>query len=115
MSEPPIYHVCRLEKWEAAQIAGAYGGSDDDARDGFIHFSARAQLEASVAKHRAGQEGLVVLSVDPARLGNALKWEPARDGALFPHLHGALPVTAVISAKPLPLGDDGNHVFPELP
>lgn len=108
----PIFHVCRAAEWQAAQAAGAYAGSSQDAADGFIHFSAAAQVVASVAKHRAGQDGLVLLAVDPARLGPALKWEPSRGGQLFPHLYGALPLAAVISARPLPLGPDGQHIFP---
>ena len=47
-------------------------------------------------------------------LGPALKWEPARDGSLFPHLYGDLTLAAVRWAKPLPLGADGRHLFPDL-
>jgi len=39
--------------------------------------------------------------------------EWARGGALFPHLYGALPLSAVRRVDPLPLGHDGRHVFPE--
>ena len=92
-SRQPIYHMCRLTEWRAAEAGGSYPGSSQDAADGFIHFSTAAQVAASAAKHRAGQTGLVLLSVDPAPLGEALKWEQARGGDLFPHLHGPLPVT----------------------
>jgi len=109
-----IYHICRREEWEAAQRSGAYHGSSQDKADGFIHFSGAAQVKASAAKHRAGQAGLVLLAVDAERLGAALKWEPSRGGALFPHLYGALPTAAVLSAQDLPLGADGLHVFPPL-
>ena len=68
----------------------------------------------SAARHRAGQSDLVLLTVDPASLGEALKWEPSRAGQLFPHLYGPLPVTAVLRVDDLPLGDDGRHVFPPL-
>jgi uncharacterized protein (DUF952 family) len=114
MAEPLIYHMCRRAEWQAAQASGAYAGSSQDAADGFIHFSTAGQLAASAAKHRAGQTGLVVLAVDPARLGSALRWEPARDGALFPHLYGVLPLTALAWVAELPLGPDGRHVFPPL-
>ena len=109
-----IYHICRREEWEAARRVGRYAGSSQDAADGFIHFSAAEQVKASAAKHRAGQTGLVLLAVDADRLGAALKWEPSRGGALFPHLYGALPVEAVLAAHDLPLGADGAHVFPAL-
>ncbi len=114
MRAGPIYHMCRREEWEAARAAGAYPGSSQDRADGFIHFSTAAQVVESAAKHRAGQDGLVLLAVDAERLGDALKWEPSRGGQLFPHLYGALPLDAVIRAVDLPLGQDGRHVFPPL-
>ncbi len=114
MRAGPIFHMCRREEWEAAQAAGTYDGSSQDRADGFIHFSTATQVVESAAKHRAGQDGLVLLAVDPARLGDALKWEPSRGGQLFPHLYGALPLDAVIRADDLSLGQDGRHVFPPL-
>ena len=108
-----IYHICRREEWVAAEQAGSYAGSSQDAEDGFIHFSTAAQVRASAAKHRAGQTGLVLLSVDPDFLCDALKWEPSRNGQLFPHFYGALPVSAVRWADPLELDADGLHQFPD--
>jgi len=107
-----IYHICRKEEWSAAQAAGRYGGSSQDRADGFIHFSGPDQVVASAAKHRAGQDGLVLLTVEAAALGDALKWEPSRGGALFPHLYGDLPADAVRRVDDLPLGTDGHHRFP---
>jgi len=109
----PIYHMCRADEWEGAHVSGAYHGSSQDAADGFIHFSTALQVRTSAAKHRSGQIGLVLLTVDPGPLGDALKWEPSRGGDLFPHLYGPLPVSAVISVDPLLLGVDGLHVFPD--
>lgn len=114
MTNDRIYHVCCGEDWRQAERAGHYEGSADDRRDGFIHFSTGAQLAESVAKHRAGQDGLVLIAVEAAALGAALKWELSRGGALFPHLYGALPVAAVHKVADLPLGADGRHVFPPL-
>ncbi len=111
-SDQPIYHMCTLAEWQAAEARGVYRGSSQDTADGFIHFSTAAQVAASAAKHRAGQKGLVLLTVDARALGDALKWEPARDEDLFPHLYGALPVDAVSDARDLPLGPDGRHQFP---
>jgi len=114
MTKPWIYHICRREEWDAALRAGAYAGSSQDKSDGFIHFSAAAQIRESARKHRAGQTGLVLLTVDPRALGPSLKWEPSRGGQLFPHLYGSLPVAAVRGVDDLPLGADGTHVFPAL-
>ncbi len=113
MTAALIYHVCPAAAWREAEVAGHYGGSPDDRRDGFIHFSTQAQVRTSTAKHRAGQDGLVLLTVDAAALGPALKWEPSRGGQLFPHLYGALPVAAVTEAVAIPLGTDGVHHFPD--
>ena len=114
MSDALIYHICRAEEWAAAEAAGRYDGSSQDRADGFIHFSGRDQVVESAAKHRAGQDGLLLLSVDPGALGDALKWEASRGGQLFPHLYGPLPLDAVHRAEPLPLGQDGRHIFPLL-
>ena len=115
MGTGTIYHICRREEWERAAAMGSYAGSSQDASDGYIHFSTAAQVKASAAKHRAGQDGLVLLAVDTAGLGDALRWEQARGGQLFPHLYTALPTSAVRRVDSLPLGVDGRHVFPPLP
>ncbi len=114
MSDQPIFHMCRREEWEEAAASGRYHGSSQDRADGFIHFSTAAQIVESAARHRAGQAGLVLLAVEPAALGPALKWEESRGGQLFPHLYGALPASAVRWVRDLPLGPDGRHVFPDL-
>lgn len=109
-----IYHICRREEWQAAEQAGHYLGSSQDLADGFIHFSGPDQILASAAKHRAGQSGLVLLVCDETRIGPELKWEASRGGQLFPHLYGALPLSAVLGVHELPLGADGVHIFPAL-
>jgi uncharacterized protein (DUF952 family) len=114
MNGETIYHICRREEWEAVRATGTYAGSSQDRADGFIHFSGSGQVAASAAKHRAGQADLLLVAVDAAALGEALRWEASRGGALFPHLYGELPMTAVRWTKPLPLGADGRHVFPPL-
>ncbi len=108
-----IYHMCRAEEWDAAKDKGRYEGSSQDTADGFIHFSTAEQICESAAKHRAGQSDLVLLTVKTEKLGSALKWEPSRNGAFFPHLYGPLPLDAVSHIDPLPLGTDGRHVFPK--
>ncbi len=111
-----IYTLVRETDWRAAEAAGAYAGSADDARDGFLHFSAAGQVRASAAKHRAGVPDLQLVEADAALLGDALKWEPASGGkrpGLFPHLYAPLPLSAVVRVVPLPLGVDGLHRFPE--
>tara|TARA_E500000318_G_scaffold67274_1_gene62090 strand:+ start:1272 stop:1637 length:366 start_codon:yes stop_codon:yes gene_type:complete len=109
-----IYHLSRRADWDRAKAAGSYEGSREDTADGFLHFSTALQVAASAAKHRSGESDLVLLEVDSAALGEALKWEPARGGELFPHLYGSLPAGAVAAEFDLPLGEDGLHVFPAM-
>jgi uncharacterized protein (DUF952 family) len=109
-----IYHMCRAEEWAAAVAAGTYRGSSQDLADGFIHFSTAAQIVESARKHRAGQEGLLLVAVDAARLGDRVKWEKSRGGDLFPHLYGPLDPAESASVRPLPLGPGREHVFPTL-
>lgn len=111
---PIIYKIVSQELWRAAAGAGIFRGSDVDLRDGFIHFSTAAQVKETAAKHFAGQSDLLLVAVESDQLGAALKWEPSRGGALFPHLYGVLELSAATSIDPLPLGPDGIHRFPEL-
>jgi uncharacterized protein (DUF952 family) len=108
-----IYKISPAGLWREAEQAGVFTGAPVDQVDGFIHFSTHAQVAETAARHFAGEKDLVLVAVDAAALGNALRFEPSRGGALFPHLYGTLPLSAVRWAKPLPPGPDGL-VFPEL-
>jgi uncharacterized protein (DUF952 family) len=108
-----IYHLAKAEGWVAAMTAGQYHGLADDRADGFLHFSTAEQIVESARRHRAGEPDLMLLSVDPEKLlPGTLKWETSRGGKQFPHIYGAVPVAAVLSVDPLPLGPDGTHIFP---
>ncbi len=109
-----IYKICPSALWQEAEHQGVFKGAPVDLGDGFIHFSTAEQAEETAAKHFAGQSELVLVSVDAERLGQSLKWEPSRGGALFPHLYGDLALSAVTRVEPLPLGPDGRHIFPPL-
>ena len=113
MSEPQlIYRLLAEGDWQTAQQAGSFAGTAHDLRDGFIHFSTAEQLAETAARHYAGQAGLLLLGVRVAALGPALCWEPSRGGALFPHLYGPLPLSAVVRIDPLRCGADGVHILP---
>jgi uncharacterized protein (DUF952 family) len=109
-----IYRLLAESAWQSALAAGEFLGSEHDVRDGFIHFSTAAQVAETAARHYAGQTQLLLLGVSVAALGQALHWEPSRGGALFPHLYGSLPTSAVTLVLPLPLGPGGVHVLPLL-
>jgi uncharacterized protein (DUF952 family) len=107
-----IYKISDAALWREAEQAGAFHGAPIDIADGYIHFSTSAQVRETAAKYFTDVPDLVLAAIDADALGAALRYEPARGGALFPHLYGALPMAAVLWVKPLPLGADG-HVFPE--
>lgn len=110
-----IYKIAPDSLWRDAEAAGVFSGAPVDLADGFIHFSTAEQVRETAAKHFAGQDNLLLIAVDAERLGDALKWEVSRGGALFPHLYAPLDPASAVWVRPLPLGEDGKHVFPELP
>lgn len=109
-----IYKICHQSLWREAEDTGAFAGASIDLQDGFIHFSTAEQVADTAAKHFAGQRDLLLIAVEGEALGESLRYEVSRGGALFPHLYAALPLSAVRWVKPLPLGAEGRHVFPEL-
>jgi uncharacterized protein (DUF952 family) len=109
-----LYKIVAEAEWRAAERNRVFEGSAVDRADGFIHFSTAEQASETAARHFAGQESLLLVAIEADELGDGLKWEPSRGGALFPHLYGALPLSAVRWTRPLPLGADGKHVFGTL-
>ena len=94
INQTTIYKICRPDEWAAAERDGVR-------RDGFIHFSTAAQVPGTVEKYFAAEKGLVLIAIDTHALGAALRWEPSRGGALFPHLYGELSLGAVLWSRPL--------------
>ena len=94
-----VVKLLRAGEWAAFAADGVFKGSADDLRDGFIHLSAPDQVAATAAKWFAGEAGLMAVTFDAAALGKALRWEPARGGALFPHLYRPLLLSEVVSAE----------------
>ena len=107
-----IYKICPSREWAQAMEQRSYTGSALDRKDGFIHFSTGVQVAGTLAKYYADASDLVLVAVEDTALGAALTFEPSRDGALFPHLYGDLPLTAVHWVKPLTRGSDGVFVLP---
>jgi uncharacterized protein (DUF952 family) len=109
-----IYKICPEPLWRQAEAAGIFSGVPVDRQDGYIHFSTANQVRDTAAKHFSGQHDLLLVAVDEARLGSALRYETSRGGDLFPHLYAPLPLGAVRWVRPLPLAPNGQHVFPDL-
>jgi len=107
-----IYKIFRRVEWDAFRNAGRTAGAPVDLADGFVHLSTAEQVTGTAEKHFAGESDLVLVALEAERLGDALKWEPSRGGALFPHLYRDLVMADVVWDKSLPLGATG-HIFPE--
>lgn len=97
----PVVKLLRAAEWAAFEHDGAFAGSPDDRRDGFIHLSTPEQVEATRARHFAGVTELVALTLDAGALGPTLRWEASRDGALFPHLYRPLALADVVLTRRL--------------
>jgi len=109
-----IYKIVDPDEWAEAAALGRYAGSAKDREDGYLHFSTAAQLCGTLAKYYANATMLMLVSIDETRLTTNLRYEPARDGDLFPHLYEPLPLSAVIWAEPITRGDNGAFVLPGL-
>ena len=129
MQVKTIYKLMTAAEWDAAWAEGVYRGSEQDQRDGFIHFSTAAQIAETARKHFSGVPDLVLVAIDTDMIenvhapeneevragqsrGSPLRWEPSRGGDLFPHLYALLPSAAVQCAMPAPLADDGTPIIP---
>ena len=101
MPDQVAYKILTAEQWAQWQASGTFAGAPVDLADGYVHLSTADQVTETVDKHFAGQVDLVVVRVDLAALGQAVRWEPSRGGALFPHVYGTLPLAVAIAALPL--------------
>lgn len=101
-NDPIVFKIFRPSEWATFQAAGVWTGSPDDIDDGFIHLSAADQIAGTLEKHFAQDPGLILAAFPSLSLGETLKWEPSRGGALFPHLYGALEVDDMLWQEDLP-------------
>jgi beta-hydroxylase len=95
------FKILTGEEWVGFQAEGRFEGSPVDRADGFIHLSAADQIEGTLTRHFAGQAGLVIAEVDLGALGEKVRWEESRGGALFPHVYGVLPLSTVVRTSPV--------------
>jgi uncharacterized protein (DUF952 family) len=96
----PVVKLLRADEWASLQASGSFAGSADDLRDGYIHLSTPDQVAGTFAKWFAGEAGVMAVTFDADAFGADLRWEPARGGALFPHLYRALRHAEVVRAEP---------------
>lgn len=110
-----IYKIIDGLEWAAFQKNGIFSGSVVDLADGFIHFSTGAQVGETARRHFCGRTGLVLLAIDADALGEGLRYEPSRGGALFPHFYGMLSIRHVVWDRALASDPNGIPVIGDLP
>ena len=116
-----IYHMTTRQAWREAQGRGEYR-AESLVSEGFIHCSTETQILPVAEKYYKGQEGMLLLQIDPARLTSELRWEPPSggpppgvpEGDLFPHIYGPINLDAVVKVYDLESNPDGNYKLPSL-
>ena len=113
MPDSIAYKVLTADQLDALEHHGSFAGAPVDLADGYIHLSTADQLAGTIDKHFASQAGLQLVAVDLEALGDKVKWEESRGGALFPHVYGA-PITldVVLAYGPLEHEADGSIKLP---
>jgi glutathione S-transferase len=112
----PIFHIALRAEWADAQAGGVYrrstlGRSLDEV--GFIHCSRRDQVELVANAVYRDQGDLVLLVIDPSRVGAEIREENVDGGRdLFPHIYGPLHDDAVIDVLAFAAGADGRFTMP---
>jgi uncharacterized protein (DUF952 family) len=115
-----IYHLTSRQAWRDAQQRGEYRAESLES-EGFIHCSTRTQILPVAEKFYQGQQGLLLLEIDPSLLASELRWEPPSGGApppgvpegdLFPHIYGPINLNAVVKAYDLESHPDGSYKLP---
>ena len=112
MPDRIVYKIMSAVECRQMRRDGVFRGSPVDIADGYIHLSCGFQLVETLEKHFSGTDDLMLAAVDLSRLGDTVRWEPARGGQLFPHIHGVLPIDAVIAIAAVERSPDGAVRLP---
>lgn len=96
-----IYHVTTMNEWEAAQANQSYLPKDY-AKEGFIHCCIERQVDGVLERFYQGQNGLVKLKIEKAKVQRPVLFELAEDlDELFPHIYGPLNLDSVVEVIPI--------------
>ena len=112
MAEAIGYKVLTTEELTALEREGTFAGASIDLADGYIHLSTADQLAGTIDKHFADRFDLQIVAVDLDALGDIVRWEESRGGALFPHIYGPLTLDVVLAYSPLEYEPDGTIRLP---
>ncbi len=112
MTELFAYKLLTQDQWLTWKENGSFTGAPIDLQDGYIHLSAREQARETGEKYFAQTDPLILVMVDLVPLGDTVRWEASRGGALFPHVYGTIPMSAVAGNSRLRLQNNGTHDWP---
>ena len=113
MPDSIAYKVLTADQLNTLEHQGSFAGAPVDLADGYIHLSTADQLAGTIDKHFAGQADLQLVAIDLEALGDRVKWEESRGGALFPHIYGAsVTLDVVVAYSPLEYEPDGTIKLP---
>lgn len=112
MSAQIAYRLATPERWAEVMAEGVFTGDPHDVADGFIHLSAAGEVEGTLIKHYNDHQRLLLVGIDLESLGDTVRWEVSRGGALFPHVYGHIPAASVRSLRHIRRNDDGDWVLP---
>ncbi|MBK9924539.1 MAG: DUF952 domain-containing protein [Anaerolineales bacterium] len=117
-----IFHITSRTAWQAAQAKGEYTVESLET-EGFIHCSTATQVLPVAEKYYAGQNGLLLLVIDPTLLSSTLKWEDPSGGAPppgvavgepFPHIYGPINLDAVVNTLSFVMDSNGAFKMPKI-
>jgi uncharacterized protein (DUF952 family)/ribosomal protein S18 acetylase RimI-like enzyme len=113
-----LLHLTTPAQWRAALGSGVI--APPSLREAaFVHLSTPEQVALPAARLFPGRRDLVLLVLDPDRIGVPVRFEPgvAGDPAAmrFPHAYGPVPARAVVAVLPYRPRPDGGFDAPPQP
>jgi uncharacterized protein (DUF952 family)/N-acetylglutamate synthase-like GNAT family acetyltransferase len=111
----PLLHLATTAEWRAHLTAGAIVPSVAE----FVHLSTPDQVHLPANRIFGGRRDLLLLVLDPERIGVDVRFEPGVPGdpaaMRFPHAYGPVPTAAVLAVLAHRPGPDGAFAPPVLP
>ena len=111
MNTRTLFHITTEEEAGDARRKGSYVSQTFE-REGFIHCSYAHQVAATASRIFRGRRNLVLLQIDPEKVGCRIVEENLEGGnELYPHIYGHLPMSAVEHIRAFPCDDAGLFTF----
>ncbi len=108
-----MFIIAKKSDWEAARQKGYYEVASLQ-EEGFLHCSKKEQVAATANRIFKGQQGLVLLEIDRAKVRADIREENPKDAQnLYPHIYGRLNLDAVVTVHPFPPKADGTFELPK--